>query len=540
MISNSIVKLFNKKYTFELFIFILVLIIGSILRLYNIDKLDYFTYDQARNALYTKRMIVDHDFRLIGVQTSLSGLYLPPYYYLSLVPSLLLFNLNPVGIDIFTAFLGIGTIILVYIIGNKIFRHPAGLFSAGIMAVSPIIVQLSRRAWDPSILPFFTLTTFFSFYKSYKEKNLLFYLLGFCLYGYCLSLGLSVLSLFPMIVFIWAYFVLNTSKSFVKKTKTFFIYLFLPVLIIFIFVSPLIAFEFKHDFVMSKTISSNLAKNQLISFSLGTLISSVKSLDQIFSIIFSGVIKPNYFESGLLFNKIPISSSLSIVAEKPIFIIVSWWGTAIFLLILATLILVIFSRKIKFDKMPLFIILIWLVWGVIVSNIYQGASFFYRYLFLLPAPILLFGFMVSFLWKNKFFKIFLTLGWVAIMLYLVLNSTVFSKTQRTIVELKEISGIISKNISDDKWNVATVQSDPDRWDHNAVDYRYFIETFEKKNITGWDPQDYINSKQLFVIDESGKADILNSNIMEISIFKPKKIIEVYSTGKNVKIYKLSN
>ncbi|PIV00547.1 hypothetical protein COS55_03325, partial [Candidatus Shapirobacteria bacterium CG03_land_8_20_14_0_80_40_19] len=66
------------KQNWEYLFLVLFIIVASILRFWHINRLEFFTYDQARDALFVKRMIVDHEWRLLGTQTSLPGMYLPP------------------------------------------------------------------------------------------------------------------------------------------------------------------------------------------------------------------------------------------------------------------------------------------------------------------------------------------------------------------------------------------------------------------------------------------------------------------------------
>jgi len=101
-----------------------------------------------------------------------------------------------------------------------------------------------------------------------------------------------------------------------------------------------------------------------------------------------------------------------------------------------------------------------------------------------------------------------------------------------------VSRIISDNISEEEFNIATIRRDGDFFERNSVDYRYFVETFGKKNVLGWEPKDYEQAITLFVVDETGKTDTMETNIMEISSFDPEKIIGSWEVGNGIKIYKL--
>ena len=183
---KEIISFFKKHH--ELIFLALFILVAVILRFSHIFTLNFFTYDQARDALFVKRMIVDGEFRLLGTQTSLPGMYLPPFYYYTLIPILWLSRLNPVGIDIYSALIGVATVPLIWFVANKIFGKPAGLFAAGLFAVSPLVVELTRRAWNPNTMPFFILIAFYFLYLYYKNRKTKDFLLAFAFYGYCLSL----------------------------------------------------------------------------------------------------------------------------------------------------------------------------------------------------------------------------------------------------------------------------------------------------------------------------------------------------------------
>jgi len=65
-----------------------------------------------------------------------------------------------------------------------------------------------------------------------------------------------------------------------------------------------------------------------------------------------------------------------------------------------------------------------------------------------------------------------------------------------------------------------------------------LETFFKKKTSGWDVLDYQNSKDFYLISEVGKLDPLKTDIWEVNIFAPKKILKIWELPKNVVIYKL--
>lgn len=518
----------------ELIILASFIVIAAILRFTDITALNFFTYDQARDVLFVKRMLIDHEWRLLGTQTSLPGLYLPPFYYYTIAPVLWLFRLNPVGIDIYSAFIGILTIPAIYFIANKIFDRPAGVFSSGLFAVSPLIVELTRRAWNPNTLPFFILITFYFIYMYFKEKKLKHFLLGFGFYGYCLSLHFGAWTLIPLFIFTWFFALI--------KGKMGKLGLFGAIAILFFFISPLIIFEIRHNFFLTNQAriffldGNHLGPKTGVNF----LESLVVSLISLFTVLISGKISVGYgapFElSGKLSDIFYLDKPISVVAQKPFSISFQWWGLGILILI------IYFSlSRLKKYFLPLILLWTWILWGIFMSRMYGGSFFFFYYLFLFPAPILLFGLLGKIIFdsKKRLIKPILFFAFAFLLIFHLKYTTINEKTWRNINDLKEAGKIIALNAPQDgTFNIATIQKDADRWDRNAVDYRYFVETFGGKRALDWYPQDYKNATILFVVDESGQSDPISSNIMEISDFNPDEVLGKWTTSKNIAIYKI--
>lgn len=531
---------FVKKYWQEILLVVFILI-AAILRFWDITKLQFFTYDQARDALFIKRMIVDHKWRLLGTQTSLPGMYLPPFYFYTILPVLWLSKLNPVGIDIYSAFIGVLTVPVVFYVANKIFGKPAGVFSAGIFAVSPIVVELTRRAWNCNTLPFYILITFFFIYQYYKERKLKDFLLGFAFYGYSLSLHFGAWTLLPLFVITWFFFLIKA-----KQNKL--IGLVSSLAILFFFVSPILFFEIRHNFFLVSQAKVFFFDGGHIGVSSGANFfeSLISSLVSLFTILTSGKITVGYGAplefSGRLKEFFVSSQQISVVAQKPFSLTYQWWGTGIFILIpLYSIFKIINSRKNGQNEnlLPLILVWVWILWAVFASRIYSGKFFFFYYLFVFPAPILLFGYFFKKLFSSKLLRIPAFIVFIAILLFHIRFTTIFQHGWRNIDDLKRVSTIIAQNApSKEPFNIATIQRDLDRWDRNSVDYRYFVETFGKKTALDWFPEDYESSKYLFVVDETSRTDVVNSNIMEIQKFSPKSIVGKYDGGNGITIYKL--
>jgi len=378
------------KQNWELLLLICFIGIAAVLRFYHITRLEFFTYDQARDALFIKRMIVDHKWRLLGTQTSLPGMYLPPYYFYTILPVLWLFRLNPVGIDIYSAFIGVLTVPVVFIVANRLFGKPAGVFSAGIFAVSPIVVELTRRAWNCNTMPFYILLTFYFVYRYFKNKKILDFWLAFGFYGYCLSLHFGAWTLFPLFIGIWLW----RLKESVQKNKIRGLWdkgILGAVGIIVFFIVPILFFEIRHNFFLVSQAKVFFFDGGHIGSPPGNFAEAlVTSLASLFTILISGKISVGYGAplefSGKLKEFLSSSQQISVVAQKPFSLTYQWWGSAIFLLILIFSfyrLFVIYKRKIgakeknsqnilQTEYLPLILLWIWILWGGFASRVYSG------------------------------------------------------------------------------------------------------------------------------------------------------------------------
>src|SRR3989344_8231046 len=87
----------------------IILFIGGFLRLYRIGDYMAFLGDEGRDVLVVKRIIVDHDFTLLGPITSVGLMHLGPAYYYFMVPFLALSRLDPVGPAVMAALFSLAT-----------------------------------------------------------------------------------------------------------------------------------------------------------------------------------------------------------------------------------------------------------------------------------------------------------------------------------------------------------------------------------------------------------------------------------------------
>ena len=241
----NLAKFLNRN----LLILLFIVAVGSFLRLWGVLTNSFaYTYDVGRDMLALWNIVINHDLMFIGATTGIQGVFYGPWWYYMLVPFFIIFGGNPAGIALTMSLVGIVSIVLFFIVGRKIGGNLLGFTLAALASVSPALISLSAQIWNPNIAPLFVLLTFYCLYKIYslgKINNKYFFFLGILLsinidieilWGLLFTLGI----IFPLILII---------NKRIKIEHV--IYFVLGVITV---ASPRIAFEFKHGFLMTKSL----------------------------------------------------------------------------------------------------------------------------------------------------------------------------------------------------------------------------------------------------------------------------------------------
>ena len=86
------------------------------LRFYQIDSKSIFMYDQVDSAWAAKRILVDHNFPLIGPANRLgSGLFVGSFYYYLISSFYFLTNLDPIAAPLFAGFTAVLTFFTIFL-----------------------------------------------------------------------------------------------------------------------------------------------------------------------------------------------------------------------------------------------------------------------------------------------------------------------------------------------------------------------------------------------------------------------------------------
>lgn len=160
-------------------IFVLILLIGVLLRFYKLNQMVGFDFDQEYAANFAYSVFHVFPIQLIGQGLSVPGLFMGPLYFYYLVPFFALFNLNPLGGYVGSVILGMITICAYYLILRNVFSEKTALIASFLRAI-----LFSKINVDWSMVPSLSselaiLLSWFFMYKFWKGNNRYLIPLGF-------------------------------------------------------------------------------------------------------------------------------------------------------------------------------------------------------------------------------------------------------------------------------------------------------------------------------------------------------------------------
>ncbi len=147
------------------YLIILIVAISAGLLFYRLPELMSFFSDQAWFYISARDMVLTGNIPLVGIASSHPWLHQGALwtYILGLIFAVSQFN--PIAPVYFTAGVGVITVLLVYIIGKKMFSSAVGLVSTFLYATSPLIIIHARTPYHTSFIPLTALLYMFALYK---------------------------------------------------------------------------------------------------------------------------------------------------------------------------------------------------------------------------------------------------------------------------------------------------------------------------------------------------------------------------------------
>jgi 4-amino-4-deoxy-L-arabinose transferase-like glycosyltransferase len=235
-----------------------ILLFGFLLRIYRINSLLGFYYDQGRDALVIWDLITKGKTFLIGPTTGLAGIFRGPYYYYLISPFYFLGNGNPVWPSIFLSFTTVLAGLIGYYLGSKFQNKATGIIFAILSSFSFYIVTASRWLSNPTPMLLLSVVLIWSMYMVTQGKKwawpMIFFVSGLSLFNFGSS---GELFYFPAIIIflIWQW----KNRPNLKQ-------LALSIILFTLTFVPLVVFDLKHEHILLNNILKTFGQEKSFVF----------------------------------------------------------------------------------------------------------------------------------------------------------------------------------------------------------------------------------------------------------------------------------
>jgi len=149
----------------------IILLLAFSLRIYRVNIILNFYFDEGRDAPVIWDLIHSHKFFLIGPTTGLPGIFRGPYYYYLIAPFYLLGHGNPVAPAVFLAFTTVIAIALIFYLGTIIENRVTGIIAALIASFSFYIIYASRWLSNPTPMLILSMILVWAMIKVTQSKK---------------------------------------------------------------------------------------------------------------------------------------------------------------------------------------------------------------------------------------------------------------------------------------------------------------------------------------------------------------------------------
>jgi len=482
-------KIFKKYLTFNNIFLILIIALAIFLRFYNLQNTFMFQGDQGRDALIVANIFKEKDPVFIGPVTSIGNMYLGPFYYYFMLPFLYLSYPNPIGPVYAVAALSVITVVLIYLISKKIFNQKVAVLATA---------------------PFFSLLMFYFTYLAFK-KDSRYWLLVSLMFSILIQLHYVTLLSFAGAFIV---FVLDLKKKIKQQnSKKLLQSVFLAILIFILSLTPLILFDYKHDWRNFTALKNIFNKEQ--SFNIERK-NDREGVDAIVKLLTVDLKKQG--------KKVLFESTFGDIGMNNLFLYLSFISVIFYL--------IKHHKHIPIEETLLFS---YLFSGLLGLSFYQHEVYTHYFAYLLPMIYIFYAWLLSKI-KAKWF--FYTIATLFLMFFVRKNLAfyLFEKAGWTIKDVKMVAESIQQRlIKNEKYNLVLLSESKDLY---GMNYRYFLSTMDNPPL---EIEDHHQAEKLFIINEEKKEqDLINLEIYEILVFPHKNILETYQFDPGPEITVLGN
>ncbi|KKR58750.1 MAG: hypothetical protein UU05_C0002G0008 [Candidatus Curtissbacteria bacterium GW2011_GWA1_40_47] len=485
--------LFNFPKPIQLTLLILLILVATFFRFWQIGDYVVFLGDEGRDMIVMREIFTQGHLPFLGPTASVGGFYLGPIYYWMAAPFLWAWRFDPVGPSYMIAIFGVLTVLLLY----KFLKETAGFWPAilasSLYAIAPLVVRYSRSSWNPNPLPFFSLLMIYLIYLGVTRKKILYFLAAGASFGIAIQLhylATILIAIFGLIVI--------TSSNFKRWPVIFLIYL-LGSIITF---SPFLIFEIRHGFPNFKTILEFVTRGSTVGYQTKSYSWLISNGGNIFLEWITGL-------KGTIITRL----AFWILTFSGLFGLVKHWKN--------------YEKRLIFS-----IAVIWFLGGLAGLRFYKGQVHDYYFGFLFPAPFLLAGLVFSTFWYNLFYRLSVVIVTILALIYFSVNGFYKTPPNRLINQTETVADFIIQKSNEEQFNFALIS------EHNSDHaYRYFLE------FKGYRPVDLetMITNQLLVVCESQQCAPLGNPIWEIAGFGRGEIAGEWELPNiGIKVFKLTH
>lgn len=167
----------KKYFTPEYISVTLILIVAFVLRIFRVNEILGFYYDQGRDAQVIWDLIHSHKFFLIGPTTGLAGIFRGPFYYYLIAPFYLFGKGNPVWSAIFLAFLSVIALAIIYSAAKEIGGKITGFIALILGTFSFEIIYASRWLSNPTPMLFLSMILVWCLFRILDKNKSIYWII---------------------------------------------------------------------------------------------------------------------------------------------------------------------------------------------------------------------------------------------------------------------------------------------------------------------------------------------------------------------------
>ncbi len=494
------------KPTIQGLLIILVVLLGSFLRLYRLEETMMFQGDQGRDAIVVKRIIKDFDFTLLGPVTSVGNMYLGPLYYYFMAPWLWLTYPNPVGPAYGIALVMCLSLPTFYFMAKKMAGKNVALLGTLILAITPEAVYYSRFSWNPNLSPVAGMLLLYCLFKAVAEKRYRFLTAAFMAFALLLQLHyFNLIFLLPLIAVIGYIFFSHREER--RKILN---YSTMGMGVLIVSFLPLFIFNIRHGGLIARGFVEFFSGTQAPLAGGSRIISSIKHLDGRLMLVMAEVfsIPEGEWQRGL-----------------------AYLGLVLGLIGLLSL------QHTQYRKQRIALTITGLMLGATIAGaaIYTSSVFIHYILAALPLASLWWGFVLARLFNTRPGVLLLPLLLLFYLMVVAPEWQTFKPGSPPPNYYRMVTdNILAQLKPNSKYNLALLASNRD---YKGMNYRYFLEVSDHppQNIDS-----YKNLDQLIVIDELQVNDVLEAQLYEIQTPNLRKIQNQFELPGPVLVYVLEH